>query len=248
MTIKQILSAYYASNIFLQAISNAKLKRDFKTWGENNPGYEFIRQIVAKHDHTFHPDSVVYICTLLNVYDLDDLELFLNAMVSVNIPEILSILDVEQDVYIRNMQKMANIDVGSRIQDKIGLNNMTPHFRIALEDAEYQLVPEDQLVDIVMASPVHDYSYVPDSHDCDNYATEFRTWLSKQGYGNISIGYCEYEYSRDGKNYAHAINIALTDAGNVYLIEPQRINKIVNIDHLPFNSYEENFKIRLIRI
>lgn len=105
---------------------------------------------------------------------------------------------------------------------------------IAIPDGTYWLLARTDIESIVRDTWLEKYKYVAEGFDCDDYALIFHAFTVQERYkrmraagetGWLPFAIGEVWGTRLNKNNGgHAVNIAITQAGEVLLIEPQNDN------------------------
>lgn len=69
------------------------------------------------------------------------------------------------------------------------------------------------------------FKYLREQRDCDDFVRIWRGFLSQIGFGNMTAGYCEIEFTKfDGKPYYHAVVMLMIEVESEYrwaIYDPQ---------------------------
>jgi hypothetical protein len=196
---------------------NENLRKVFLDWQKNVPAVSLLYHLINQANRSFHPSTALAIFESLNLNTYQEIYDWIHGL---NIPDQSLTSLVWPELNLGELKK-----AGSQTIKKAVLNQakVIPH----LTDGVYQLVPEDQISYILDLCPSGDMQYIPDRRDCDDFARIMRGWLSEQGYGNLAIGHCEYKVfdSRNNIIIYHAVNMAVTESLDIFIIEPQSDSK-----------------------
>lgn len=236
MLLKDIIENYYNEN-------NGEVKPVLKAIAQTNKGISVIYHTALRISKDFNEEDLIFVCDSFGLKTTEDLDQFNKVFSKIN----LNVLGVERAVDLGELDKVPTsvINVVFKIHNK---EFLAQEYEVYLQDREYYLFPSNgkMIKDILESSRIHLRKYISEKYDCDNYARDFKSWLSSVGYGNIALGVCDYIYEKDGIVKAHAINIAVTDKRDVILIEPQLENYWSLIKEQPFHPNHSNMKIRKI--
>jgi len=222
MLIKEGLKNYYSTlplifGIVNQKELNKKLKEDIKTLGDTIPGYKTLWNLINNYDVSFHPDSAVKICNSLGCETYDKLGKW---VLDPNIIELNNVLELKVNTLeLPELTQITMNELKTRIDS---IPNLANDVEITYADTTYQVVPESEFKYILESFDGSRYEYIPEQCDCDDFSRIFRGWLSKQNYGNITIGKCWYKgFDKDDKMVIYHSVIAIVTDENIYGAEPQ---------------------------
>ena len=238
--IKDILADYYPadpSNPFQRWSGNLRLFRFFQNLTVAGPGWRFFsymlrRRLGSANPHwTWDPDNVVGFCERLNLHYWEDLVAFLGAFdqFNVNVAEfeetILPTLTFEPG----ELREISTSELTDLIASKPELADA----ELEPMDSSYLVPPKSKIEYIMGKCPARLMAWKADTHDCDDYSIDTRSWLSQNNLGNLTLGWCLFRgYGVTNElMFAHSI-VAFVyyddDTGELgfCLAEPQSKNKI----------------------
>ena len=242
MKLKEALSEYYATSTnpiisFLQTIQlSRQLKIDMAEWSKADPAIDIFNQVCLKTIKTFYPDAVIEIAKQLCSDEWEELYPALQGLALINFDGLYGLIIPQLD--LPEMTKITGPELKQILVDQCALeNNMDWNFA----DAKYQVLPESHFDLFQEKKLAYRYTYIPESRDCDDFKRVDRGWLSMLGYGNLTVGGCEYNcYNKDGKILmAHAMELVVIEkesgAYETRLSEAQK-NKWWLADGKPWRS------------
>jgi|GEM_PF-6650070 len=217
MNLVELLKSYEGVNPFDSVRKAHQLAQDLQELADANPRWRFIvwliERAVMKRGMVF-PDDLRAFLETLGLRTYEDLETWVNL---VNGNELLEVINptfelTKADVY--GVDEIKQI-----IKDQV---NAESSLNFKFRDTMYYPFTERDLRKVLDLSPINKRRYVPEAHDCDDFASELKAWLSSKGYGNMALAYIEVNrYSGGTRVGAHALNLAVLTGRRAVFIEPQ---------------------------
>lgn len=241
-TIRELLTPYYATGEWanpeakrkfeLQFGLGDKLARDLESLGAD-PGGAYFNYCWRKHlgRHPFdktavHPDDVVGACAYLGFTDIEPLvdwaKKISPAMVG-GMAERLALVDV-LELTLPSYTTARTISFMELIEQfRANGANIASGAILHAKDNGYKLLNRADVQTVAMQFATRARPYVPESHDCDEFAGELVSLFDAAGFGDSAICYEEMTLMLpDGTlTGAHACCAAAFDDGTAALIEPQ---------------------------
>jgi len=243
MNIKTFLKPFIANNPFQQIYFCRQLKQSIDVSAKDHAGWSFFKQLIEKTyygqkkslsimDYKYHPDNLVQLCkNILNTDDIDILLQWIESFKELGI-KTNNLFDT-----INGQLNLNSLDFPIESQENIenAIKNscyMEDNYQLKFVDREIRVIPEIHFEPIITASLIDESEYIPEKHDCDDFALRMKAWCSKQGIGNTSIYYIETNKYKKNDNdefiftkKSHALNLAVlkTISGSlkVVFLEPQ---------------------------
>jgi len=223
MTLKQFFQSfgYYGSNQLQQAILSKKLFGDFIGWGQASKSLNQLQVMVdrvCKAD-SIHPDTLIGLLNKCGFQTWEQLEEWIiqSDGLLFDPQGYIDIIDPPvPDLGV--LKKVSVYDLRYIIRSITGVHPLD----IDEEDMEYQLVPKGREQDIADAFCSLGYTFIDEARDCDDSQRILRGWLSKWGYGNLSIHSLRVMLQHNGQDtFRHKMAGITNDANEFWFFDPQ---------------------------
>jgi len=251
-TIREVLSPFFSENIFIAMSKANQLKSAIEKEAKVNAGWFVFYQLVKKYaplakeripiQNEFHPENLISLCSLLSIYTEKDLLSFVDFFNKHKGREFCELFS-GPFLLLSGFRKVSFSKVQSIVRGKFQYE-----FPFRPLDSEVLLIEEIDFSSILKKNPAQYLTYVPESFDCDDFALQTKSWLSRQGLGNLAVFYCEVDaYKANGEfEFAHAVNLAVFSNENVLFFDPQNGKVWTTEEKMPWGIEGRNFKVRFL--
>lgn len=228
MNISEVLADYKSDNPIKDVLLGMVVKEQLK----KDPKYvqisTFFDKVCPRGDG-WDVREMGRICKKLGLVTMDDLQEFSDSLTTLKFSILYDIIKPLLKIDITGFKKATANELLLILMDRF------PDAVLNFGDAEYVILPENHLQDLLNEAPTNRFSAIGEGRDCEDYSRIFRGWLSESGVGNLAFGYFEFEYvGGDSNIHAHAAIVGIvSNTKNVVelvFIEPRTKTIIANPD------------------
>jgi len=247
MLVREALKQYEPdpNNPFSAITNSIRLRKDLEALAKQQPVWKFFVHLVIMYSQgLLLPESVQQVCDILGIPEIEQLYNFINSIRGD------AILDEFIDPHL-SYQKVEKLGQNAIIDLVLAQASCEPDIKFDFGDLEYWLLSEDEVQLALRKCPIDRLKYVKDEHDCEDFARETKTWVSRHIGGTVAFAYTEVNFYKDGNIFmAHGINTAIVrseEGPKVLCIEPQRDVKLWPCCEPEWGFHAEEMKIRFIQ-
>jgi len=263
MDIENFCNKLKGNNLFEQITLNNRLELEMKKICETDKGWKYFCFLLENGNtgntksmpvnSRYDPSNILALCLKLGLKTDKDLYDFVGFMSNIDVDGLI-------ECHSPTLKDILNIDVDNPIKEmtydsikSIIKNNFPIEKTLKYSEQldSIYLSPNKKQVEYCLQQCISDQlKYKANSRDCDDYAFIFRTFLSKNGYGNLTIPYVSINVYNDDDTikFAHGVNIIIYNDGSCKFLDPQS-DKLWNADEkMPWGVSNYNIKIRYIII
>jgi hypothetical protein len=261
MDIEKFCEKLTSKNIFEQIMLNNRLETEMNKICKTDKGWKYFCFLLENgntnntksipNNSRYDPSNILALCLKLGLKTDTDLYNFVEYMNTIDVDGLI-------ECHSPSLKELLKIDPDNPIKEMtyISVKNIIKN----LFPVEDSLIYSEQL-DSIYLSPnkkqveyclqqniTGQLKYIANRRDCDDYAFMFRSFLSINGYGNLTIPYVSINvYNDDGNiKFAHGINIIIYNDGTCKFMDPQS-DKLWNpSEKMPWGMKKYNIKIRYI--
>jgi|SRR6056297_410261 len=261
MNIQDFCNLLNVGNPLQQMLANINLERDMHKICETDKGWRYFCYLLEKGNtgctdsiskrFMYDPSNILALCLKLGIKTDTDLYNFVNYMKTINVeglidchsPTLKELLTIDPDNPIKEMNYISVkniIETNCPIEDTL---------RYSEQFDSIYLSPNKKQVEYCLQQCVFDkLEYKAQGRDCEDYAFLFRTFLARNGYGNLTIPYISINvYDEDGTiKFAHGINLIIYNDGTCQFMEPQSDRLWNPQEKMPWGLNKYDFKIRYV--
>jgi len=215
-TIKEILKPFYDDNMIVKIVKAEQLERQLNSLAETMPMFSFFVYLVNHYCKKFvFPEDVVELCNSLKIITMDDLiEWTKKVDGSVIMPVIEPVLSFTL------ITKRTGPEIIHLIKNYCQCENTC---KWDFGDADYYLLTEDNLKEILAKCPIDKRTYTASTMDCEDFARATKAWVTLRQHKNIAFANVEVNfYLKDKPLFAHGINLVPLADGKIVFVEPQK--------------------------